>query len=248
MKMNRNNIIAIVILVLGGVWLASREPVRDAVFSKKGDTPSKVNENKGNKGDKKRPNLRPPKGNPHNPGSTSKGTNGVENGRWNLTAADLVNDPNLSDTDKQHLETLQDALDAENLDGVREAARHLMKSSSAGVRARTATALGWFGAAALPDLVAMFGDPSAEVMEAVMTPTLDAILEMDDGPEKAELVAALIATLTEKDNDTLHDALMLLTGIDDEIVIPLLEKLIRETKDPVIRDGLQEHLRFTKGD
>ena len=177
---------------------------------------------------------------------TATSTSAVRRAIRPPNALDFVDDDNLSDVDKQQLVKLQDALDDEDLKGVRDAAQQLMRSQSEAVRVRTAAALGWFGAAALPDLVEMLGDSSADVVETTLSATLDAIAELDDGPEKAELLAAVIATLN--DTEALEEALMHFAGIDDEIVIPYLEKLIEMSKaNPVKSDILTKFLAFTRG-
>jgi len=156
---------------------------------------------------------------------------------------DLVGDPNLSDADKQLIKKLQAALDEEDLKGVTEAARQLMHSKSEAARLRLASALGWFGAAALPELLELMGDASQEVADAALSPTLEAIREMDDGEDKANLIAAFAESI--RDLDALDEALMLFAGIDDEIVIPLLERLIAAAQgDPARLAVLKDYLAF----
>ena len=165
-----------------------------------------------------------------------------------VTGLDLVDDPNLSDADKQLVMDLQNALDDENLSGVAAAARKLMRSTSEPARMRAATALSWFGAAALPELIEMLSDPSEEVVETIMSATLDAIDEMDDDdPRKAELLAEYIMTLS--DPDAIEDALMRFTGMEDEKVLGYLDALIaRSQNDPVRLAALLEFRKFMSGD
>ncbi|MCL1919737.1 MAG: hypothetical protein FWG50_01460 [Kiritimatiellaeota bacterium] len=188
----------------------------------------------------------------HGGGATSgvasvAGAAASTNARPDWGGVDLIEGAeNLSAEEKQWIEKLQTASDADDLQGVKEAARQLKNSKSAAVRTRLASLLGWFGTAALPELIDLLGDADAEVAEATMIYTLEAIDEMDDGPEKAELLAALIATLS--DLDAIDDALMRFAPIDDDIVIPILEGLIAKEQDPAKRAALQDYLAFTKGE
>ena len=169
------------------------------------------------------------------------------NARPELTAVDLVGDDNLSDADKQQIEKLQAALDAEDLKGVTAAARQLMHSESVAVRLRLAEALGWFGAAAFPEMIELMGDSNAEVVEAATPSTLEAISEMEDGEDKANLLAALLATMT--DLDSIDEALNLFAGIDDDITISLLMQLIEGAKgNPDKLALLEAYRRFVNGE
>jgi len=185
---------------------------------------------------------------------TAAGTSAVNRTARSWTGLDLVDADNLSDTDKQLVIALQNALDDDNLQGVTAAARKLMRSTSVPVRLRTATALSWFGTSALPELIEMLNDPDEEVADTAFTATLDAIAEMpeeteDEQREKAEMLAALIATLSNV--DSIEEALMHFAGIEDELVIPHLEKLIARAQaqgDLAKVAALTDHLKFTKGE
>jgi len=179
--------------------------------------------------------------------SSQTATSAVRRATRSWTAENLVDCDNLSDTDKQLILDLQNALDDNDLNGVTAAARKLMHSESVPARVRTATALSWFGTTALPEMVEMLNDPSEEVFDTILTATLDAIAEMEDGPEKAELLAAIIETL--KDIDAIEEALMHFLGTDDEIVTKHLNALIANAQgNPQKQAVLNDFLKFVSGD
>ena len=178
--------------------------------------------------------------------TSTMGSGGITNARPDWSVG-FVDDANLSDADKQQLEKLQAALDAEDLNGVTSAARQLMRSESVAARQRLASALGWFGAAALPEMIEMMGDSNPEVVDAITTSTLEAIAEMEDGEEKANLLAALLQTMT--DLDAIDDALMLFASMDNEIVIPRLSQLIEGAQgNPARRAVLEDYFFFSTGE
>ena len=179
---------------------------------------------------------------------TTVRTSGVKRAAHRVTALDLVDDPKLPDADKQTVIDLQDALDENDLSGVAKAARKLRNSTSVPARVRAVTALSWFGAAALPEIVEMLGDPSEDVAEAAIAATLEAIDEMDDDdPRKAALLTEFITQLN--DMEALEDALMLFVGMEDEIAIQSLDTLIaRSQGDPAKLAALINFLNFIKGD
>jgi len=241
--MKRNIIIAVALALVAGLavtWVALKNRQASS-----GTTVAGVSPGSG-KGSLTRTGAGKLAGNGGDDGTQQAATSTVGRAARRLTALDLVDDPNLSDADKKLIVELQDALDDDDLKGVTAAARQLMKSKSEPARVRTATALGWFGAAALPELIEMLSDPSSDVVEAAMTPTLDAIDNMEDGPEKADMLSALIATIN--DLESLEDALMLFSGIEDEITIPHLERLIEMFQNDLAKvAALTSYLNFVKG-
>ena len=94
----------------------------------------------------------------------------------------------LNETDRAQLLAINDALDAENLEDLLKVLPDASVSTNVEVRSDLVDALGWFGKAAIIDLLPFMADPDEEVAQSAMDHWTTALGDINNERRKCELV------------------------------------------------------------
>ena len=104
-----------------------------------------------------------------------------------------------SPADQRLSDTIQDALEKEDLSAVIAAAEKALKSTNPDVRRDAVDALGWFGEGALAELTVWMADSDEEVAQAAMDRWEEGVSELEDANERLQTSLFALNTLTDKD-------------------------------------------------
>jgi len=119
-------------------------------------------------------------------------------------------------------ESVQKALDSDDLTSTVKAAEAALASKNAEVRQNAVEALGWFGVEALPELTGCMADPDEDVRNAAANAWELAVQQLEKAGDQFNVVMAAFGSLTDEDQLTMLNgivrgaALELIDGADDD--------------------------------
>lgn len=96
-------------------------------------------------------------------------------------------------------EAMQEALDTENLEKALQAAAKMVSCTNAEVRAHAVDSLGWFGAAALPELTLLMGDRDEDVAQSAINAWEVSVMEIDDAGTRLKVSEMALQAISNKD-------------------------------------------------
>ena len=108
----------------------------------------------------------------------------------------------LPEPERKLCETLQEALDAEDLDKTLTAATEAMSSKNSEVRSHVVDALCWFGADALPELTVLMGDKDEDVAQSAINAWETALSEIDDPEMRINIAGLALKAVYDRDART----------------------------------------------
>lgn len=119
---------------------------------------------------------------------------------------------------------IEQALDDEKLEDALACAKEALRCGNAEVRQEMVDALGWFGAAALPELTPFLADPDEDVRESAMNEWSMAVSEIENETEKIGIVEVAMSILT--DEDGLEEISGEYIGIDEKLAVESLVRIV----------------------
>lgn len=122
-----------------------------------------------------------------------------------------------SPADRALAQAVQAAWDADDFEAVVEAADKALGSANPDVREGAVTALGWFGAKALPMLTSLMADPDENVSETAINEWELALSDVNDLDLQVEIATAAMSTVDNR--DALEMIVTEITAHDDEIKV-----------------------------
>lgn len=154
------------------------------------------------------------------------------------------------------LRELQEALDGERLEAVRMLVAKIQETppdpafGSAGVaeliRRKSIEAMGWFGAAALPELVGALTDPNPEIAQASFDQFQLALEDISlSDYERAEIILMASTALMDKDN--LEMLFMEINNMRHSVGAELIAGICENGTDPA-KDLIPDTLEFFTGE
>lgn len=130
----------------------------------------------------------------------------------------------LTEAEEKFVDTIRAALDEEDLELSIELAKQAVRSKKAEVRSEMVDALRFFGDKVLPELLTFADDPDEGVRMEAMSAYEQAIFDIEDDREKAQIVE--ISMLNLNDADALEEIAMELIGMDDRLAVQTLVNVI----------------------
>lgn len=124
--------------------------------------------------------------------------------------------------DRKIAESVQNALDANDFEGVRKFVSRAMASSDPALREHMVEALGWFGAEALPELTGFLADTNEDVANLAADRWQESLVMIDEGDVRVSTAETALKTISNA--AVLEQVVGEITGQDDDIKV--LESLI----------------------
>lgn len=153
----------------------------------------------------------------------------------------------LPETERKLCESLQEALDAENVKAAIEVATELMASTNAEVRSHVVDALGWFGESALPELTILMGDQDEDVAQNAISAWESCVSEIDDAEVRFKISGLALKAIVNRDalqsigSQFSNAATELIDSLDDaEAAFEMRVKVVQEIVDMIASPDLRQ--------
>lgn len=155
----------------------------------------------------------------------------------------------LSAADEKLVESIQSALDDENLSEVRRLAERLVDHPVAEVRQRAVEALQWFGEKVLDSMTVFLADADEDVKSTALDAVEQALSEMDDEGAKLAYIESLFQIKGACDEDALAILAGQLKGFsDDAAVVKVALRIIEADRNPSAVTEMKEVYEFVTGE
>ena len=140
---------------------------------------------------------------------------------------------NLTEVQRKMIEDIRAALDDEDVKKVMKLVQKLQKSPEwpdgipKSIKMAAIEALGWFGAACLPELAGFLADADKEVVEAAVDQYEDMLSDSDLGDrERAEILLQAVKIIT--DSDALDSMLFELNNMRNSVAVQTIKRVMAE--------------------
>ncbi len=155
----------------------------------------------------------------------------------------------LSEEDEKLVESIQSALDDENIAEVRKLAESLVNHPEAEVRQRAVEALQWFGPKTLDVLTPFLADADEEVKSSALDAVEMALSDMDDESAKLGYIESLFQIKDACSDDALTMLAGQLKGFENSAsVVDAAVRIISANRNPAAVREMKEVYEFVTGE
>ena len=155
-------------------------------------------------------------------------------------------DDDMPPADRKLLESIEDALDKEDLAAAQALSAKAMASGNTEIRQAMVDALGWFGVKALPELTPFLADADEDVRESAMNEWSMAVSQIEDDGEKIGVVEMAMHVLS--DEDALEDISGEYIGTDEKLAVESLLRIIEAGGSEKGIEKAKETYEFVTGE
>lgn len=130
----------------------------------------------------------------------------------------------LTAEEEKFIDMIHDALDEEDLGLSIELAKKAVKAKKAEIRSEMIDTLRFFGDKVMPELLMFVDDPDDDVRMDAMVAYQQAIYDIEDDKEKAQVIE--ISLMNLNDADAMEEIAAELIGMDDSLAVQTLVNVI----------------------
>lgn len=159
---------------------------------------------------------------------------------------EVEDDDDLPPAEKKLLESIEDALDKEDLAAAQALSGKAMASGRTEIRQAMVDTLGWFGVKALPELTPFLADADEDVRESAMNEWSMAVSQIEDDGEKIGVVEMAMHVLS--DEDALEDISGEYIGTDEKLAVESLLRIIEAGGSEKGIEKAKETYEFVTGE
>ncbi len=159
---------------------------------------------------------------------------------------EVDDDDDLPPAEKKLLESIEEALDKEDLAEAQALAGKAMASGRTEIRQAMVDTLGWFGVKALPELTPFLADADEDVRESAMNEWSMAVSQIEDDGEKIGVVEMAMHVLS--DEDALEDISGEYIGTDEKLAVESLLRIIEAGGSEKGIEKAKETYEFVTGE